>query len=238
MYDGLAANVPLLACKRLIKLGVNDILKKRMLKIIHYMFPAYMLAGFFSGIIEGIILNPFELVKTRIQTDKHGIYSSSLDCAKSIWRLCGILGFWKGLMVTIARASSFNIIFFPMTELANDLFANAGLESIKVKIFVGIVCGVFASTFNTPFDVIKSRLQSSAPPMTVIVSIPEEEPSKEWVEQIQFKSVRCALVDTYKQEGLKSLYSGFMYKSWMTANSGAIINTVPYTLKLIVGHFK
>jgi hypothetical protein len=57
-----------------------------------------IVAGFISGWFQVIIMQPFEIVKIRLQTQSHTnpYYNGMVDCVKKITKEEGILSFYKG----------------------------------------------------------------------------------------------------------------------------------------------
>lgn len=65
-------------------------------------------AGGFSAYIYWVAIFPFDVVKTRMQTDavnpKKRMYRSTVHCIESIWRKEGWRAFWKGLDIMLVRS--------------------------------------------------------------------------------------------------------------------------------------
>jgi solute carrier family 25 2-oxodicarboxylate transporter 21 len=77
----------------------------------------FSLAGLGSGVTEAIIVNPFEVVKVRMQSNraKGTAAPSTFAVAKEIakadgWLRHGLLG--KGITATMGRNGTFNMIYF------------------------------------------------------------------------------------------------------------------------------
>ena len=68
-----------------------------------------MIAGFFAGFVNSIVVSPIELVKCRLQIQReskvNAYYKGPYDCAKKIVCDEGPRGIFKGLFATIARES-------------------------------------------------------------------------------------------------------------------------------------
>jgi len=65
-----------------------------------------LLAGGTAGIISWVFTYPQDVIKTRLQLDGMGktVYKGSLDCARRIYEVEGLRGYFKGLNATIVRA--------------------------------------------------------------------------------------------------------------------------------------
>jgi len=133
------------------------------------------LAGIASGPAEAIVVQPFQVVKVRMQAKEHlGRYSSSLDCAVQMLRAEGIGAFAaSGFASTIWRNVVWNSIYFGTMARVRAAIENARssrgggpapLLDTLADLAAGFGCGVFATAFNAPFDVAKSRQQSQLPP--------------------------------------------------------------------------
>ena len=65
-----------------------------------------LLAGGTAGIISWVFTYPQDVIKTRLQLDGMGktTYKGTLDCARQIYEIQGMRGYFKGLNATIVRA--------------------------------------------------------------------------------------------------------------------------------------
>jgi solute carrier family 25 2-oxodicarboxylate transporter 21 len=82
-----------------------------------------------------------------------------------VWFEEGIAGFYKGLESTIWRNGVWNATYFGLIHDLNKRFALPPEKKTRgrqlfVDFLVGFIAGVAATTLNTPFDVVKSRIQS------------------------------------------------------------------------------
>ncbi len=81
-----------------------------------------MLGGASAGIALWLSAYPFDIVKSRLQTD--GLapadrqYKGALDCARQIYAQNGVKGFFKGLTPTLVRAPFANAATFVAFEWA------------------------------------------------------------------------------------------------------------------------
>ena len=71
--------------------------------------PSYMVAlyGGLAGEALWLASYPFDVVKSKMQTDKFGKemrYPRMMDCFKQTWTTEGARGFWKGIGPTLLRA--------------------------------------------------------------------------------------------------------------------------------------
>eukprot|EP00105_Crassostrea_gigas_P000152 XP_011411870.1 PREDICTED: mitochondrial 2-oxodicarboxylate carrier-like [Crassostrea gigas] len=127
------------------------------------------LAGLCSGLTEAVIINPFEVVKVKLQADRHAFkeQGSTIATAREIIRNDGFgrRGLNKGLTSTLGRHGVFNMIYFGFYHNVRDLIPQAETHSLEIgrKLLIGFVSGTIASCVNIPFDVAKSRIQGPQP---------------------------------------------------------------------------
>lgn len=55
------------------------------------------IAGSVGGVVEALMLQPIDVVKTRLQLDKAGAYKGMVNCGQIIAREEGTAALWKGL---------------------------------------------------------------------------------------------------------------------------------------------
>ena len=136
------------------------------------------LAGVASGPAEALIVQPFQVVKVRMQAKEHlGRYRSSFDCAAQMLRTEGALAFFTtGFGTTIWRNTVWNALYFgSMAHVRSVLERHRAkgappLLGALADLATGFGCGVLATVFNAPFDLAKSRQQSQLPGATAEAS--------------------------------------------------------------------
>jgi len=167
-------------------------------------------AGIVSGYFEAASVTPFQVVKVRLQAKEYlGLYKNSFDCLAKILKQEGSGVLWTGLGPTCWRNCVWNSIYFalmykikerlpiPMTK-AGDLFQT---------LLAGTVGGVVATTFNAPFDVVKSRFQSQR---------------RLQAEVLKYRWTLQSLAVIYLEEGAGAIYKGFSPKVLRMALGGGI----------------
>ena len=76
----------------------------------------YFLAGMLAGIPASYLVTPFDVIKTRYQTDKS--YKNIIDCAQKIYKQNGFTGFYRGGLWRVLKSSpQFGITFFVFEKL-------------------------------------------------------------------------------------------------------------------------
>ncbi|XP_033329971.1 mitochondrial 2-oxodicarboxylate carrier [Megalopta genalis] len=167
-------------------------------------------AGFLTGVTEGILVNPFEVVKVQMQSDrKHFKHSpSTFTVTQRILAQqgFGLNGLNKGLSATIMRNSIFNTFYFgiyntllPWVKTQQDY-----APELLLKFVIGFISGTLASCMNIPFDVAKSRIQG-----------PQGE--------IQYRGTIQTIYIVYHREGFRALYKGLLPKVLRLGPGGAIM---------------
>ncbi|XP_015433222.1 PREDICTED: mitochondrial 2-oxodicarboxylate carrier-like [Dufourea novaeangliae] len=170
----------------------------------------FYFAGFLTGVTEGILVNPFEVVKVQMQSDRKHIKHSASTFAVTkrilVQQGFGLNGLNKGLSATVMRNGVFNTFYFGIynsllpqvhkhKEYAPELF---------LKFIIGFTAGTVASCMNIPFDVAKSRIQG-----------PQNE--------IQYKGTVRTICTVYRREGFRALYKGLLPKILRLGPGGAIM---------------
>ena len=168
------------------------------------------IAGFVSGIPEATIVTPTQVIKVRLQAKEHlGRYNGPIDCVLKTYRGEGIRAFTNGLGPTLFRNCVWNTVYFgTMHRLKAQLPATKSQVTSTIQTLVtGFVGAVFATCFNAPFDVVKSRFQSQ-------LYIPGQE--------LKYKYTLPSLYSIYQEEGIAACYKGFQPKAIRMGLGGAV----------------
>ena len=152
----------------------------------------YSLAGLGSGVTEAIIVNPFEVVKVKMQSNR-----SHQSQTPSTWSVAreiikedglgrnGLLG--KGVTATMGRNGFFNMIYFGFYHTMKNWlpsYQDSRLEFCR-KVMLGLTAGTLGCCVNIPFDVAKSRIQGPQPQPGVI----------------KYRGTARAIVTVFREEG-------------------------------------
>ncbi|XP_071557830.1 mitochondrial 2-oxodicarboxylate carrier isoform X2 [Temnothorax nylanderi] len=169
-------------------------------------------AGFFAGVTEAILVNPFEVVKVKLQSNRKHVKESPSTVAvtKEIISKYGLNGLNKGLSATIMRNAVFNSFYFGFYHSVKG-YIPASKEpwlEFLTKVAIGFVSGTVASCLNIPFDVAKSRIQGPQDGKT------------------QYKGTLNTMRIVYKREGFRALYKGLVPKVLRLGPGGAIMLVV------------
>ncbi|KAJ2951717.1 hypothetical protein O0L34_g13881 [Tuta absoluta] len=176
----------------------------------------YSLAGLGAGITEAILVNPFEVVKVTLQSNKALATQvpSTWTVTRQIVRENGLgfKGLNKGLSATIARNGVFNMVYFGFYHSVKNIIPEYEdpLLEFGRKVAIGFTSGILGSCVNIPFDVAKSRIQG-----------PQPQPGF-----VKYSSTTGAIVMVYKEEGFRALYKGLLPKVMRLGPGGAIMLVV------------
>jgi len=174
----------------------------------------YSLAGLGSGVTEAIIVNPFEVVKVKMQSNR--VHQSEAPSTWSVAREIvkeegigrnGLLG--KGITGTMGRNGFFNMIYFGFYHTVKNKVPQASdsrLEFLR-KVGIGLTAGTLGCCVNIPFDVAKSRIQGPQP-------VPGE---------VKYRGTARVIAMVYREEGFLALYKGLVPKIMRLGPGGAIM---------------
>ncbi|KAN0109056.1 mitochondrial carrier [Russula decolorans] len=222
LYRGLVPPLLLEAPKRATKFAANDFWGKTFKTLAgeaEMTRQLSIITGCSAGATESFVVVPFELVKIKLQ-DKSlaSTYSGPIDVVRQIVRKDGILGLYAGMEATFWRhlwwnGGYFGSIFQVKTMLPKAETAQGQLLNNFVS---GSIGGFVGTALNTPFDVVKSRIQGAE-------SLPGVTPKYNWTYP--------ALVTIFREEGPAALYKGFVPKVLRLApGGGVLLLVVEFTL--------
>ncbi|CAB0041963.1 unnamed protein product [Trichogramma brassicae] len=172
----------------------------------------FMCAGLSAGFTEGLLVNPFEVIKVQLQSDRKHIKNtpSTMAVTKEIIRKhgFGLNGLNKGLTATLMRNGLFNGFYFGFYHSTKAYIPQSQdfMTDFLTKAGLGFCSGSLASCLNIPFDVAKSRIQG-----------PEGHKYKGTLKTIQI---------VYATEGFRALYKGLLPKVIRLGPGGAIMLVV------------
>lgn len=179
LYRGILAPILVEAPKRATKFAANEQYSKLYLDLFGKSKmdqKLSVLTGVSAGITEAFVVVSFELVKIRMQDKNNaGRYKNTLDCATKILREEGPLAFFKGLEATVWRHAAWNGGYFGVIHGVREVLPKADTsQGNLMKNFVaGSIGGTVGTILNTPFDVVKTRIQNQ-------VIIPGQIPKYNW----------------------------------------------------------
>ena len=122
-------------------------------------FVCQLIAGAFAGVATLGATNPMEVLRLKAAAgDERNVVAQARDL--------GLLGLFRGYEATLLRDLPFSTIYFPL-YVHLKFGAEPVLEALQVAnpataalLFAGLGAGAVASFLTTPFDAIKTRVQS------------------------------------------------------------------------------
>ncbi|KAH7039096.1 mitochondrial carrier domain-containing protein [Macrophomina phaseolina] len=124
----------------------------------HHPFAA-ALSGAAATIASDALMNPFDVIKQRMQL--HGsTYKSFPDCAKSVLRHEGIGAFYVSYPTTLCMTVPFTALQFVAYESLSKTMNPTGRWDPYTHCTAGGLAGGLAAGVTTPLDVIKTLLQT------------------------------------------------------------------------------
>ena len=116
------------------------------------------LAGALSGACNTVLLQPFDLIKTRIQQSPHStIWAQTRLVARSE----GPRGFWSGVTPSLWRTVPGVGLYFTSVHLLTGLLSDADQQLSPLQsLSVGFLARVIAGTALMPLSLIKTRWEA------------------------------------------------------------------------------
>lgn len=222
LYKGISSPILMEAPKRATKFAFNEKFQKWYGSMMG-LAPGQvnqtisLLSGASAGIAEACVIVPFELVKVRLQDVTSRQFNGPIDVVKKIVKADGVLGLYNGLEATIWRHALWNSGYFGVIFQVRSMLptVNTRMDKIRNDLIAGTIGGTVGCIFNTPFDVVKSRIQSNGNYIT-----DPENPLK----VIRKYNWSVPAVKTiYKEEGFAALYKGFIPKIARLGPGGGIL---------------
>ncbi|OCH87852.1 mitochondrial carrier [Obba rivulosa] len=212
LYRGLVPPLLLEAPKRATKFAANDFWGKTFLKMTGETKMTQQLSiatGCAAGATESFVVVPFELVKIKLQ-DKASTFAGPMDVVRQIIKKDGLLGLYAGMEATFWRHVWWNGGYFGCIFQVRSLLPKAESYQARLRndLIAGTVGGFVGTAVNTPFDVVKSRIQGAHHAPGVV-------PKYNWTYP--------ALVTIFREEGPAALYKGFVPKVLRLAPGGGVL---------------
>jgi len=220
LYRGLVPPLLLEAPKRATKFAANDFWGKTFLSMAgedKMTQSISILTGCSAGATESFVVVPFELVKIKLQ-DKKSTYAGPMDVVRTIVRKDGFLGLYAGMEATFWRHVWWNGGYFGSIFQVRALLPKAETPqgTLMNNFLSGAVGGFIGTALNTPFDVVKSRIQGAE---KVVGGVPK------------YNWTYPALMTILREEGPAALYKGFVPKVLRLApGGGVLLLVVEFTL--------
>jgi len=210
LYRGIISPICAEAPKRAVKFATNEQYKKLLAdsngKLSNL---GYIAAGCFAGLTEAFINCPFELVKVRMQAKENlKLYKSTPSAAWMITKTEGPLVLYQGLGALLWRNGVWNGTYFGTINIVKQNIPEQKSYAANIgrNFIAGFLSGTLATILNTPFDVVKSRVQNTLPG------------------QIRkYNYTIPSLFTIASEEGVMALYKGFVPKILRLGPGGGIM---------------
>ncbi|CAG8605459.1 3160_t:CDS:2 [Ambispora leptoticha] len=139
-----------------------------------------------------VVRVPTEVIKQRMQTKQ---YHRTLSAIRSIIQYEGILGLYRGYLITISREIPFACLQFPLYEFLKRFVAKH-TDRTRINPWEAAICGSIsggtAAAITTPLDVIKTRIMLSSKHQTIH----------------RYSGIVGTLKRIWSEEGPRALFSG------------------------------
>jgi len=124
-----------------------------------HQFAATSVAGAAATISSDALMNPFDVIKQRMQV--HGSkFRSGWTCAKTVYRGEGLGAFYVSYPTTLMMTVPFTAVQFTSYEYLKETFNPSGHYSPVTHVVAGGLAGGVAAAVTTPLDVAKTLLQT------------------------------------------------------------------------------
>ncbi|CAG8599601.1 5733_t:CDS:2 [Paraglomus occultum] len=220
LYRGILPPILVEAPKRAIKFAANEQyskLFKSIYKTDKMTQKMSIMSGVSAGCTEAFVVVPAELVKIRLQDKANaGKYTGTMDAFLKIVRQEGLFALYNGLEATIWRHATWNGGYFGVIHTIRKALPKAEASILlitkKGTLFNNFVAGAIGGTvgtiINTPFDVVKTRIQGDSGPYK------------------KYNWTLPAVKIVYQEEGFGALYKGFVPKVLRLGPGGGILLVV------------
>ncbi|WOO79802.1 putative mitochondrial carrierc [Vanrija pseudolonga] len=117
------------------------------------------LAGASATITSDALMNPFDVIKQRMQI-QGSPFRSVWQCAKTVYHTEGLTAFYVSYPTTLTMTVPFTAVQFSVYESLKTLFNPSGGYSPITHVTAGGIAGGIAAAVTTPLDVAKTLLQT------------------------------------------------------------------------------
>jgi len=124
-----------------------------------HQFASTAFAGAAATITSDAFMNPFDVVKQRMQMHASG-FRSVLDCARTLYRTEGFRTFYVSYPTTLTMTVPFTAVQFATYEWAKLVLNPSGDYSPVSHMLAGGFAGASAAALTNPLDVAKTLLQT------------------------------------------------------------------------------
>lgn len=184
---------------------------------------SHLIGGFFGGLTSSVILQPFDLLKTRVQQQNGRSLSSAIKNMKSYKEL------WRGTLPSALRTSVGSGLYLSSLNIFRSALASAKLHhqhdnhkfssstlpklSMTENLATGSLTRGFVGWLTMPITIIKVRYESTL---------------------YNYNSITEAVHSIRQTEGLKGFFSGFVATAARDAPYAGLYVLLYEKLKVVV----
>ncbi|EEC04485.1 oxoglutarate/malate carrier protein, putative [Ixodes scapularis] len=167
LYGGLGPGLQRQACFATVRIGFYDSVKDAYSKaILAAMMGVRILAAVTTGGLAVVFAQPTDVVKVRMQAQSGTAprrYKNSFQAYKTIGRVEGFRGLYKGTLPNIARNSIVNAAELVCYDSVKEAILSRNLlqDNIICHFFSAFGAGFCATVVASPVDVVKTRFMNS-----------------------------------------------------------------------------
>ena len=128
-------------------------------------FASKIMNGAIAGTIGVTSTFPLDLAKTRLQNQQSGvkrIYKNLIDCLFKVYRIEGIKGCYRGLLVNVLLVNPEKAIKLAVNDQARQIMGgkNKALP-LQYEMLAGAIAGLCQVIITTPMEMLKIQMQVS-----------------------------------------------------------------------------
>lgn len=177
------------------------------------------LSGASATLCHDLVLTPADVVKQRLQL---GCYRSSCDCFFNILRQEGVRALFRSLHITLLMNVPYHSLLVSIIHLLKPR-GQEKIDNYKHFVYAGFG-GAVAGALTTPFDVIKTRLQTQTCQMD----------AKRPKLRLKYRNVMETFRNILRREGARGFMRGVSTRVMMCTPSAAISWGTYETLKNLI----
>jgi len=122
-------------------------------------FGATALAGASATIASDALMNPFDVIKQRMQV--HGsTFRTVSECARTVYQTEGLRAFYLSYPTTLVMTVPFTAVQFSTYEFFKKILNPSDTYSPSTHVLAGGIAGGVGGAVTTPLDVAKTLLQT------------------------------------------------------------------------------
>lgn len=150
------------------------------------------ISGSSAGLVAACAANPVDFLKIRMQNWEGENRSVSWHI-KTVMSEAGIIGFYRGVQITMIRAMIINGTKLSTYDTIKTSLKKIGYkDGLNLQFACSMTAGLLMASVSAPFDLARTRVFSQDP------------------KNRKYKGLIDCLVKTVKNEGPKGLYKGFV----------------------------